>query len=262
MSENGVGTDPAKVEKVKNWPIPTNVEETRSFVSFAGYYRRFVNNFSTIAKPLTDLFVGIVNRKKRYKGMTSKPQTLWNWGVEQQNSFEALKLALTTPPILGYVDYALPFELHTDASGTGLGAVLYQEQGGIKRVIAYASRGLKTSERNYPAHKREFLALKWAVSEKFHEYLYGSECVIYTDNNPLTYVTTSAKLDATGHRWLAALAPYNFMIKYKCGKSHNDADALSRYKEISDASIKAICKSVLTPYVTSLCMSQAVIPEY
>ena len=68
-------------------------------------------------------------------------------------------------------------------------------------MISYASRGLKNAERNYPAHKREFLALKWAVCEKYHEYLFGSQCLIYTDNNPLTYVTTSAKLDATGHRW-------------------------------------------------------------
>jgi len=262
VSANGVETDPEKVDKVANWPVPTNVDETRSFVSFAGYYRRFVKDFASIAKPLTDLFSGIRNHKKRRKGCRSKPIVPWEWGPEQQQSFEALKRALTTPPILGYPDYTLPFELHTDASGSGLGAVLYQEQDGMKRVIAYASRGLKNAERNYPAHKLEFLALKWAVSEKFHEYLYGSECVIYTDNNPLTYVTTSAKLDATGHRWLAALSAYNFSIKYKCGKSNSDADALSRYKEISDNSFKAIYKAVLTPFVTTLCMSQAVVPGY
>jgi transposase InsO family protein len=262
VSANGVETDPDKLDKVANWQEPTNVDETRSFVSFAGYYRRFVKDFAAIVKPLTDLFSGIRNHKKRRKGCRSKPAVPWKWGPEQQQSFDALKRALTTPPILGYADYTLPFELHTDASGSGLGAVLYQQQAGMKRVIAYASRGLKNAERNYPAHKLEFLALKWAVSEKFHEYLYGSECVIYTDNNPLTYVTTSAKLDATGHRWLATLAAYNFSIKYKCGKSNSDADALSRYKEISDSSFKAIYKAILTPFVTTLCMSQAVVPEY
>ena len=115
-----------------------------------------------------------------------------------------MKEKLSTPPVLAYADFKLPFLLHTDASVDGLGAVLYQVQDGIERVIAYASRGLRNSERNYPAHKLEFLCLKWAVTEKFHDYLYGNQFTIVTDNNPLTYVLSSAKLDATGHRWLAA----------------------------------------------------------
>ena len=95
---------------------------------------------------------------------------------------------LTSPPILAYADYTLPFILHTDASNEGLGAVLYQKQGGIDGVIAYASRSLRGAERLYPAHKREFLALKWAVTDKFHEYLYDSKFEVKTDNNPLTYL--------------------------------------------------------------------------
>ena len=91
-------------------------------------------------------------------------------------------------------------------------------------MIAYASRGLRQSERNYPAHKLEFLCLKWAVTEKFHDYLYGNQFQVCTDNNPLTYVMSSAQLDATGHRWLAALSTFNFSLKYKGGKSNNDAD--------------------------------------
>ncbi|MCG8078530.1 MAG: hypothetical protein JAY75_20120, partial [Candidatus Thiodiazotropha taylori] len=124
-----------------------------------------------------------------------------------------------------------PFTLHTDASGNGLGAALYQKQDGVNRVIAYASRSLKPSEKNYPAHKLEFLALKWAVSEKFHDYLYGATFEAVTDNNPLTYILTTAKLDATGQRWIAALANYTFTIKYRSGKKHADADGLSRAKE-------------------------------
>ena len=89
--------------------------------------------------------------------------------------------------------------LHTDASGEGLGAVLHQQQDGVNRVISYASRSLSKAEKNYPVHKLEFLALKWAVTEKFHDYLYGNEFTVMTDNNPLTYVLSSAKLDATGH---------------------------------------------------------------
>ena len=123
----------------------------------------------------------------------------------------------------------MPFILHTDSSFEGLGAALYQKQEGKLRVIAYASRSVSKSESNYPAHKLEFLALKWSVCEKFHEYLYGSKPFeVYTDNNPLTYVLTSAKLDACGQRWVAKLANYNFNIKYRCGQSNVEADALSR----------------------------------
>ena len=123
----------------------------------------------------------------------------------------------------------MPFVLHTDRSSEGLGAVLYQKQDGKLRVIAYASRSVSKSESHYPAHKLEFLALKWAVCEKFHEYLYGSNTFeVYTDKNPLTYVLTSAKRDACGQRWVAKLANYNFTIKYKCGLSNVEADALSR----------------------------------
>ena len=100
-----------------------------------------------------------------------------------------MKKLYTSAPILAYLDYKLPFVLHTDSSSEGLGAVLYQKQDGKLRVIAYASRSVSMSESHYPAHKLEFLALKWAVCEKFHEYLYGSNTFeVYTDNNPLTYV--------------------------------------------------------------------------
>ena len=135
----------------------------------------------------------------------------------------------TSTPILAYPDYQLPFVLHTDSSSEGLGAVLYQKQEGKLRLIAYASRSVSKSESHYPAHKLEFLALKWAVREKFHDYLYGSKSFeVYTGNNPLTYVLTPAKLDACGQRWVAKLANYNFTIKYKCGLSNVEADALSR----------------------------------
>ena len=140
--------------------------------------------------------------------------------------------------------------MNIDASGDGLGAVLYQETDGIEHVIAYASRGLRANECNYPAHKLEFLALKWAVTDKFHDYLYGNKFQVRTDNNPLTYVLTTAKLDATGHRWLASLSNYNFKLLYRSGRKNQDADAMSRLpstdKEVlfNDA-IKAICQSVL-----------------
>ena len=120
------------------------------------------------------------------------------------------------------------FFVHTDASRDSLGAFLYQEQNGVEKVIAYANRGLCNSKRNYPAHKLKFLCFKWALMDKFHDFLYGKHFEVYTDNNPLTYVLTSAKLDATGHRWLAALGSYDFSLKYKSGTSNGDADGLSR----------------------------------
>lgn len=120
----------------------------------------------------------------------------------------------------------MPYVVHTDTSTTGLGAALYQEQDGQARVIAYASRGLSQCEARYPAHKLEFLALKWAITEKFHDYLYGNVFTVITDNNALRYVLTKAKLDATSYRWLAALSTFAFDIKYRTGKQNQDADGL------------------------------------
>ena len=148
------------------------------------------------------------------------------WTSECEDSFNNIIQKLTSAPILGFADLASPFILHTDASNVGLGACLYQTQNGVMRVIAYASRGLSKSEQNYAAHKKEFLALKWAVTDKFHNYLYGGNFTVVTDNNPLTYVLSSA--DAKGYRWLAALSLYDFNLKYRRGMDHSDADGLSR----------------------------------
>ena len=138
-------------------------------------------------------------------------KTLINWSEAAQSAFEVLKELCVNAPILAFPDYKLPFILHTDSSTEGLGAVLYQKQEGKLRVIAYASRSVTKTESNYPTHKLEFLALKWAICEKFHEYLYGSTPFeVYTDNNPLTYVLTTAKLDACGQRWVAKIGQLQF----------------------------------------------------
>ena len=159
----------------------------------------------------------------------------------------------STPPVLGYANCQLPFEVHTDASQKGLGAILYQKQGDKLRVISYASRGLKRSEKHYPASKLEFLALKWAVSEKFNDYLYGTKFIVLTDNNPLTFKT---KLDAAGHRWLSALANYDFSIIYRPGKANIDADIYSgieETQEIDVGSVKMLCGFVVkSPFDTSV----------
>ena len=171
-----------------------------------------------MARPINQLVSGENANKKK---------TLVDWTGECQVAFEHLKHLCSQTPILAYADYTKPFQLHTDASENGLGAVLYQKQDdGTKSVIAYVSRTLSRSERNYDAHKLEFLALKWSVTERFHGYLYCRHFEMYTDNNPLTYVLTTAKLDATGQRWIASLANYNFKIFYKSGKLNGETDAL------------------------------------
>ena len=119
--------------------------------------------------------------------------------------------------------------MHTDASKLGLGAILYQKQDGVNRVIAYASRSLQPAEKNYHSTKLEFPALKWAVSEKFFYYLgYANHFTVFTDNNPLLYILSSSKLNAHGQRWVSKLSEFNFTIKYQPGVINWDADCLSR----------------------------------
>ena len=164
--------------------------EVRSFLEFTNYYHKFIPGYAQVARPLNQL----VSR-----GNANKKKTLVDWTSECQVAFEHLKHLCSQTPILAYADYMKPFQLHTDASESGLGAVLYQKQAnGMKSVIAYASQTLFRSERNYDAHKLEFLALKWSVTERFHEYLYGRHFEVYTDNNPLTCVLITAKLNAIG----------------------------------------------------------------
>ena len=132
------------------------------------------------------------------------------WTDECQEAFDKLKVLCTSTPILAFANFNKPFKLHTNASAIRLGAVLYQEQDGKDRVIGYASWALSNSESHYQAHKLEFLALKWVFAESFQEYLYGNTFGTYSNNNPLTYILTAAKLDTIGHKWIAKLAKFNF----------------------------------------------------
>ena len=170
VSAKGVVTNPKKVEAVTKWPTPKTVYDVRSFLGFVGYYRRFIKDFSKIAKPIREVITGLENQSKR----TAK-KTLIEWTEAADSAFVHLKKLYTSTPILAYPDYQLPFVLHTGSSSEGLGAVLYQKQDGKLRVIAYASRSVSKPESHYPVHKLEFLAVKWAVCEKFHKYIYGSK---------------------------------------------------------------------------------------
>ncbi len=234
MSSEGVQTDPDKVQAIRSWPTPTDVKQVRSFLGLAGYYRRFIDGFAKLAKPLHELTAG--DKKKTSSHMTtpgncrdSKVTFASCWTTRCEEAFQSLKDKLCSAPVLAFADVTQPFVMHVDASRDGLGAVLCQESQAKLRPVAYASRGLTPSEKNYPAHKLEFLGLKWSITDKFKDYLYSARGTrVFTDSNPLTYVLSSAKLDATGHRWLAALTSYDFSIHYKPGRCNQDADALSR----------------------------------
>ena len=225
VDKDGIHMDPAKVEVIKNWPAPKTVTGVRQFIGLANQYRRFIKDYSQIAKPMRQL---ICNEYAKSKSLNIEAQ--WQADPEIQDAFDKLKKAVSQAPVLAYADFGRPFRLVTDASTIGLGAALYQvQEDGKDKPIAFASRALSKSEQNYPAHKLEFLALKWAVTQKFKDYLYAApHFEVCTDNNPLTYVLSTAKLDATGHRWIAELASYNFSLKYLKGTKNVVADALSR----------------------------------
>ena len=136
----------------------------------------------------------------------SKKKKVVKWNSECQEAFLKLTTLCSDTPVLAYADYIKPFKVHTDVSEEGLGAELYPvQEDGTERVIAYASHTLLKPESRYDAHKLEFLALRWAICNRFHEYLYGGEFGVYTDNYPLTYILTTARMDAMGQRLLILL---------------------------------------------------------
>lgn len=244
VSSEGVQVDPKDLEAVLQLKErePKTVGEVRALLGFLGYYRSFVQDFSRIARPLFKLLEGPsedgqnkMNSRSKIRRPTQgqlSSKTPVQWTPEHSTILSDLVDMLTHPPILAYPNFELPFVLHTDASNEGLGAVLYQQQGGKLRVIAFGSRTLTPAERNYHLHsgKLEFLALKWAICDKFRDYLYYAPTfTVYTDNNPLTYVLSTARLNAVGHRWVGELADFHFTIKYRPGKTNTDADTLSRY---------------------------------
>jgi hypothetical protein len=240
VSADGISTDPEKIRAIEDWEEPKTEGELRSYLGLCSYYRRFIKNFAHIAKPLNSLLSGGKATKDSKK---SKNLFAQNWNEDCSNAFKELKKKLITAPVLGYPDFSLPFIVETDASFHGLGAVLSQDQAHGKVVIAYASRALRPNERNmknYSSMKLELLAMKWAITEKFRDYLYGSKFTVFVDNNPLSHVQTSKKA-VSEINWLAQLADFDFDIKYKSGKSNRNADALSRkFKSMTEEHVSYI----------------------
>jgi hypothetical protein len=193
---------------VVEWKRPSSVSEIQSFLGLAGYYRRFVPNFSSIAKPLTRLLE---------KGV------LFVWSSDCEVSYQTLKNKLVDAPILALPKSGKRFTVYTDASRIGLGCMLMQEG----RVIAYGSRKLRKHEGNYPTHDLELAAVVFALKSWWH-YLYGESCDIYTDHKSLKYIFTQKELNLRQRQWLELIKYYDLSIHYNPGKANVVVDALSR----------------------------------
>ena len=281
LSADGYRPDPKDsiaLEKFRS--APKNVGELRRLLGFLGYYRYFVKGFSQKMKPVYDLLkvneqkaqsdkvdiadkinANVNQKKKRNQCYDARRRIIWT--DELQEIVNEMLDYLKSPEVLAYPDFDSRFFMTCDASANGLGAVLYQKQNGVNRVICFASRTLTDAERNYHLHsgKLEFLALKWAITEKFADYLkYGPPFLVYTDNNPLTYVLTTAKLNASGLRWVAELSDYNFEIRYRPGKTNIDADCLSRNSLDVENFLTECSKSCAPKVIDSILHAVDVLP--
>ncbi|WZZ08421.1 hypothetical protein YC2023_094347 [Brassica napus] len=208
VGADGVKVDPEKVRAIQEWPIPKTISEVRSFHGLAGFYRRFVKDFSTIAAPLTEVI---------------KKEVGFKWGEAQELAFQCLKEKLTNAPLLILPDFNKTFEIECDASGIGIGAVLMQE----KRPIAYFSEKLGGATLNYATYDKELYALVRAL-QTWQHYLWPKEFVIHTDHESLKYLKGQNKLSKRHARWVEFIETFPYVIKYKQGKENIVADALSR----------------------------------
>ncbi|KAK1606927.1 hypothetical protein QYE76_030600 [Lolium multiflorum] len=220
ISKEGIAVDPSKVAAVTEWEPPKNVGEIRSFLGLAGYYRRFIENFSKIAKPMTEL----LKKEKKFA-----------WTEACEASFQELKKRLVSAPILCLPDLEKEFQVYCDASRQGLGSVLMQEG----KVAAYASRQLKKHEVNYPTHDIELASVVHALKTWRH-YLMGKRCEIFTDHKSLKYIFTQKDLNMRQRRWLELIKDYDLSLQYHPGKANVVADALSRKVYVNCLSTKEL----------------------
>ncbi|KAD2805410.1 hypothetical protein E3N88_38787 [Mikania micrantha] len=226
VNSEGIHVDPAKIEAIKDWDTPKTPTEIRSFLGLAGYYRRFISNFSKIALPLTKL--------------TQKSEP-FIWEQKQEEAFQTLKQKLCDAPILSLPDGCDDFVVYCDASHQGLGCVLMQRD----KVIAYASRQLKIHEKNYTTHDLELGAVVFALKIWRH-YLYGTKCTIFTDHKSLQHIFDQKELNMRQRRWVELLNDYDCVIKYHQGKANVVADALSRKERVKPLRVRAMGMTVQT----------------
>src|SRR3954465_15593126 len=208
VSARGIAVDPVKVKDVEDWQDPTTQTQVRAFLGLAGYYRKFVEGFSSIARPMTQL----LNKDKKFE-----------WTYKCEESFQELKRRLISAPILIMPDITKPFDVYCDASKIGLECVLMQEG----KVISYLSRQLKQHEQNYPTHDLELVAVVLALKTWRH-YLMGNRCEIYSDHKSLKYISTQKELNMRQRRWIELIKDYDLDIHYHPGKANVVPDALSR----------------------------------
>ena len=213
ISEDGIGTDPKKTQAVSDWPRPTCQKDVRAFLGLAGYYRRFVQGFAKKAAPLHVLL---------------KKGRPFVWTDEAQQSFDALKLLLASPPILAMPTDGDEFVLDTDASDSAIGAVLSQRQDGVERVVAYASKSLCKREQNYCVTRKELLAVVHFL-KYFKQYLLGRRFRIRTDHAALTWLRQTPDPIGQQARWLEQMEEFDFSVEHRAGTSHGNADAMSRH---------------------------------
>ncbi|GJR48090.1 putative reverse transcriptase domain-containing protein [Tanacetum coccineum] len=216
----GIHVDPAKIESIKDWASPKTPTEIRQFLGLAGYYRRFIEGFSKIAKPMTKL---------------TQKKVAFEWGDKQEAAFQTLKNKSCSKPILTLPQGAENFIVYCDASHKGLGAVLMQNE----KVIAYASRQLKIHEKNYTTHDLELGAVVFALKIWRH-YLYGTKCTVFTDHKSLQHILDQKELNMRQRRWLELLSDYDCEIRYHLGKANVVVDALSRKELIKPLRVRAL----------------------
>ena len=216
VSETGISTDPSKIEAIKDWPTPRNGKHVKSFLGLVSYYRRFIDSFSTVAKPLTEL----TSCKRKF-----------NWTEECEQSFQKLKECLISAPILGYPQDEGEFIVDTDASNVALGGILsqVQEMDGqkVERVLAYGSRTMNQQEVNYCITRRELLAIVHHL-RVWKCYLLGRHFKVRTDHSSLKYLHRFKEPEGQLARWLDFLQAFDFEIVHRAGTAHGNADGLSR----------------------------------
>ena len=207
VSKHGVEVDQTKIKAIKNWPTPMNISQLRRFLGLAGFYRRFVRDFSTIAAVLNEL---------------TKKGVAFVWGAAQDIAFDELKRCLTVAPCLVLPDFNKQFEIECDASGIGIGGVLMQEG----RPIAYFSEKLNGAQLNYPVYDKELYALI-RVLEVWKHYLYPKEFIIHSDHEALKFLKSQSNLNRRHAKWVELIESFPYIIKHKKGKDNVVADALS-----------------------------------
>lgn len=212
ITKKGVEPDPSKISAVRDFPVPKTVKDVRSFLGLAGYYRRFIDGFAAMGKPLFEL---------------TKQGQEFVWTTQCQEAFDQLKHRLITAPVLVYPDFSKPFTLATDASTFALGAVLSQEIDGQEHPVAYCSRTLFPAEKNYSTTERELLSLVWST-KYFRCYLLGRPFKVITDHAALKWMLSLKDPSSRLMRWSLRLAEFEFSVEHKPGKKHTNADGLSR----------------------------------